>query len=62
VEFEGPNSTGGAAQHRRNQAANGSRILPLPYVLATRQPRDAVTFPVEGADGGSVSMLAVKLG
>jgi len=35
--------------------------LPLLYVLATRQPRDAATFPVDGVDGGSVSMLAVKV-
>jgi len=31
-------------------------------VLATRQPQDAAGFPVEGVDGGSVSMLAVKVG
>ncbi len=36
--------------------------LPLLYVLGTRRPEDEVTFPVEGIDGGSVSMLAVQLG
>ena len=36
--------------------------LPLLYVLATRQPGDEASFPVEGVDGGSVSMLAVKVG
>jgi 4,5-DOPA dioxygenase extradiol len=36
--------------------------LPLLYVLGTRQADDPVTFPVEGVDGGSVSMLAVKAG
>ena len=36
--------------------------LPLLYVLATRQPGDTAAFPVDGVDGGSVSMLAVKLG
>jgi len=36
--------------------------LPLLHVLATRQQDDAVTFPVEGVDGGSISMLAVKIG
>lgn len=36
--------------------------LPLLYVLATRQNGQAVTFPVEGVDGGSVSMLAAKMG
>jgi len=36
--------------------------LPLLYVIATRQQDDRVSFPVEGVDGGSVSMLAVKVG
>jgi 4,5-DOPA dioxygenase extradiol len=36
--------------------------LPLLYVLGTRQEEDLVTFPVEGIDGGSVSMLAVRVG
>ena len=36
--------------------------LPLLYVVATRQPGDMVTFPVEGVDGGSISMLAVQVG
>jgi 4,5-DOPA dioxygenase extradiol len=35
--------------------------LPLLYVLGTRQPADRVRFPVEGVDGGSISMLAVQL-
>jgi 4,5-DOPA dioxygenase extradiol len=36
--------------------------LPLLYVLAQQREGDAVRFPVEGMDGGSVSMLAVKVG
>jgi 4,5-DOPA dioxygenase extradiol len=36
--------------------------LPLLYVIATRQKDDAISFPVEGVDGGSVSMLAVRVG
>ena len=36
--------------------------LPLLYVIATRQQKDTVSFPVEGVDGGSISMLAVKIG
>jgi 4,5-DOPA dioxygenase extradiol len=36
--------------------------LPLLYVLGTRQGDEAVTFPVEGIDGGSISMLSVQLG
>jgi len=36
--------------------------LPLLYVLATRQESELITFPVEGVDGGSISMLSVKIG
>jgi 4,5-DOPA dioxygenase extradiol len=36
--------------------------LPLLYVIATRRERDPIRFPVEGVDGGSVSMLAVRIG
>jgi len=36
--------------------------LPLLYVLATRQKDDPVSYPIEGVDGGSVSMLAVRVG
>jgi 4,5-DOPA dioxygenase extradiol len=36
--------------------------LPLLYVLGTRSRQDRVEFPVEGIDGGSISMLAVQLG
>jgi len=35
--------------------------LPLLYVIGARQHGDAVTFPVEGIDGGSISMLSVQL-
>src|SRR5690348_7992942 len=36
--------------------------LPLLYVLGTGQQRESVRFPVEGVDGGSISMLAVQVG
>lgn len=36
--------------------------LPLLYVIGTRQKGDPVTFPVEGVDGGSISMLSVQVG
>ena len=36
--------------------------LPLLYVLATRQHDESTTFPIEGVDGGSISMLTVQLG
>ena len=36
--------------------------LPLLYVLGTWQQGETISFPVEGVDGGSISMLAVQLG
>jgi len=36
--------------------------LPLLYVLGAQRPGDAVTFPVDGVDGGSISMLSVRVG
>jgi len=36
--------------------------LPLLYVIGTRATKEPLTFPVEGVDGGSISMLTVQLG
>ncbi len=36
--------------------------LPLLYVSGAAGKGDPVTFPVEGIDGGSISMLAVRIG
>lgn len=36
--------------------------LPLLYVLGLRKEKERVSFPVQGIEGGSVSMLAVQLG
>lgn len=36
--------------------------LPLLYILAQRSGGDEATFPVEGFDGGSISMLSVRIG
>jgi 4,5-DOPA dioxygenase extradiol len=36
--------------------------LPLLYVLGLRKKNERVSFPVQGVDGGSVSMLAVQIG
>jgi 4,5-DOPA dioxygenase extradiol len=36
--------------------------LPLLYVMALRRKGEAVSFPVEGVDGGSISMLSVQVG
>jgi 4,5-DOPA dioxygenase extradiol len=40
-------------------APTPDHYLPLLYVLAQVEREDAVSFPVEGFDGGSVSMLGV---
>lgn len=36
--------------------------LPLLYVMALRSEGDQVSFPIEGVDGGSISMLTVQIG
>ena len=36
--------------------------LPLLFVLGTKHEGEEITFPVEGVDGGSISMLAVQIG
>ena len=36
--------------------------LPLLYVIAQMREGEQVSFPVEGFDGGSVSMLSVRIG
>jgi len=43
-------------------APTPDHYLPLLYVLGARRENDPVTFPVEGIDGGSISMLTVRLG
>ena len=36
--------------------------LPLLYILGSRQQNEPLSFPVEGFDGGSISMLSVRVG
>jgi 4,5-DOPA dioxygenase extradiol len=36
--------------------------LPLLYVIAQQREEEPISFPVEGFDGGSVSMLTVQIG
>jgi len=43
-------------------APTPDHYLPLLYVLAQHRPGEPVSFPVEGFDGGSISMLAVQVG
>lgn len=37
-------------------------FLPLLYILGLRKENEDVSFPVEGYDGGSMSMLAIQIG
>jgi 4,5-DOPA dioxygenase extradiol len=43
-------------------APTPDHYIPLLYILGLRKAGDLVTFPVEGFDGGSISMLTVKVG
>jgi 4,5-DOPA dioxygenase extradiol len=43
-------------------APTPEHYLPLLYVIAQRQPHEPVSFPVQGFDGGSISMLCVRIG
>jgi 4,5-DOPA dioxygenase extradiol len=36
--------------------------LPLLYVLGAQQKGESAYFPVTGVDGGSISMLTVRIG
>ncbi|HEY9180374.1 MAG TPA: 4,5-DOPA dioxygenase extradiol [Candidatus Baltobacteraceae bacterium] len=42
-------------------APTPDHYLPLVYTLGLRRDGDQITFPVEGIDGGSISMLAVDM-
>jgi 4,5-DOPA dioxygenase extradiol len=43
-------------------APTPDHYLPLLYVIGLRRKGEQVSFPVEGFDGGSISMLTVQLG
>jgi 4,5-DOPA dioxygenase extradiol len=43
-------------------APTPDHYLPLLYVLGLSRDGDAVSFPVRGFDGGSISMLTVQIG
>jgi 4,5-DOPA dioxygenase extradiol len=43
-------------------APTPDHYLPLLYVLGLRRKSEKISFPVQGVDGGSISMLAVQIG
>jgi 4,5-DOPA dioxygenase extradiol len=46
----------------RRAAPTPDHYLPLVYVMAQHSDDEPVAFPVEGFDGGSISMLSVRVG
>lgn len=46
----------------RLSVPTAEHYLPLLYVMGASEPGEPVRYPVEGIDGGSVSMLAVQFG
>ena len=53
---------GKLGQDARLSIPTPDHYLPLLYVIATQQRDEGISFPVEGIDGGSISMLAVQVG
>jgi 4,5-DOPA dioxygenase extradiol len=49
-------------QDARLSVPTPDHYLPLLYLLGLRKKNEPINFPVQGVDGGSVSMLAVQLG
>lgn len=43
-------------------APTPDHYLPLLYILGIQQEDEDVSFPIEGVDGGSISMLTVRVG
>ena len=43
-------------------APTPDHYLPLLYIAGLQREGDQITFPVEGFDGGSISMLTVRIG
>jgi 4,5-DOPA dioxygenase extradiol len=43
-------------------APTPEHYLPLLYILGLQQADEKISFPVEGFDGGSISMLTVQIG
>ena len=43
-------------------APTPDHYLPLLYVLGLRRKKEKVSFPVQGINGGSISMLSVQIG
>lgn len=51
-----------AGKDAQLSAPTPEHFLPLLYVLGSAKEDDEVSYPVEGFDGGSISMLCVQVG
>jgi 4,5-DOPA dioxygenase extradiol len=49
-------------QEAELSAPTPDHYLPLLYIIGAQRAGEPVSFPVEGIDGGSVSMLSVQIG
>ena len=49
-------------QDARLSVPTPEHYLPLLYVLGTQRTGEAITYPVTGIEGGSISMLAAQVG
>ncbi len=49
-------------QDARLSGPTPEHYLPLLYVLGTQRQNEAITFPVTGMEGGSISMLTAQVG
>ncbi|MFL5392695.1 MAG: 4,5-DOPA dioxygenase extradiol [Myxococcales bacterium] len=61
-DFEAVVGYEGLGREAALSAPTPDHFLPLLYVLGVASKQETVTFPVEGFDGGSVSMLGVRFG
>jgi 4,5-DOPA dioxygenase extradiol len=61
-DFEGVAGYEELGREAALSAPTPDHFLPLLYVLGVASRDEPVTFPVEGFDGGSVSMLGVRFG
>lgn len=61
-EFDPLIDYGGLGRDAMLSIPTPEHYLPLLYVLGTRRPGEPIRFPVEGIEGGSLSMLAVAVG
>lgn len=61
-DFEGIAAYEEQGRDAQLSAPTPEHYLPLLYAIALCDDDDAITYPVDGFDGGSVSMLSVRIG